>query len=73
MEEFAVAENESLGLGSHNARRWDEIYNGIRDGTPWEKIAPKVSKKLHEALRKWVKLLAPTKSTKQEGLCHASA
>ncbi len=58
MEETAVAENESLDLGSHNARRWDEVYNGIRDGTPWEKVAPKVSKKLHDALRKVFKQLA---------------
>jgi len=51
-----VAENESLDLS--NARRWDEVCNGIRDGMPWEKIAPKVSKKLHDALRKVFKQLA---------------
>lgn len=53
-----MAENESLDLGSHNARCWDEVYNGIRDGTPCEKVAPKVSKKLHDALRKVFKQLA---------------
>lgn len=53
-----MAENESLNLGSQDARRWDEVYNGIRDGTPWDKIAPKVSKKLHEAFRKVFKQLA---------------
>lgn len=58
LEEITVAENESLDLGSPNARRWDEIFNGIRNGTPWEKIAPKVSKKLHDALRKVFKQLA---------------
>jgi hypothetical protein len=53
-----VAENESLDLGSPNARRWDDVFNGVRNGTPWEKIAPKVSKKLHDALRKVFKQLA---------------
>jgi hypothetical protein len=54
-----VAENESLDLGnSRHSSRWDEICTGIRDGTPWDKIAPKVSKKLHDALRKVFKQLA---------------
>lgn len=53
-----MAENESLDLGSPNARRWDDIFNGIQNGTPWEKVAPKVSKKLHDALRKVFKQLA---------------
>jgi len=53
-----VAENESLDLGSPIARRWDEVFNEIRNGKPWEKIAPKVSKKLHDALRKFFKQLA---------------
>ncbi len=53
-----MAENESLDLGSQNARRWDEVYNGIRDGTPRAKIAPKVSKKLPAALRKVYRQLA---------------
>ena len=52
-----MAENESLDLGSQNARRWDEIAEDFRNGTPWEKIAPKVTKKLHEALRKLFKHL----------------
>ena len=52
-----MAENESLDLGSQNARRWDEIAEDFRNGTPWEKIAPKVTKKLHEALRKMFKQL----------------
>ena len=53
-----MAENESLDLGSSNARRWDEVSQDIRNGTPWEKVAPKVTKKLHEALRKFFKQLA---------------
>ena len=58
-EDIAVAENESLDLGnSRHSSRWDEICIGIRDGTPWDKIAPKVSKKLHDALRKVFKQLA---------------
>ena len=52
MEESTVAENESLDLGSSNARRWDEVAADFRNGTPWEKIAPKITRKLHEALRK---------------------
>jgi hypothetical protein len=57
-EALPVAENESLDLGSPNARRWDEVFNGFRNGTPWEKIASKVSTKLHDALRKVFKQLA---------------
>ncbi|MBI3411338.1 MAG: hypothetical protein HY040_23635 [Planctomycetes bacterium] len=54
-----MAENESLDLGNNrHSSRWDEIYTGIRDGTAWEKIARKVSKKLHDALRKFFKQLA---------------
>jgi len=53
-----VAENESLDLGSPNARRWDEVFNAIRNGAAWETVAPKVSKKLHDALRKVFKQLA---------------
>jgi hypothetical protein len=59
LEGIVVAENESLDLGnSRHSSRWDEICIGIRDGTPWEKIAPKVSKKLYDALRKVFKQLA---------------
>lgn len=52
-----MAENESLDLGSSNARRWDEVAEDFRNGTPWEKIAPKITRKLHEALRKVFKQL----------------
>ena len=52
-----MAENESLDLGSSTARRWDEVSEDFRNGTPWEKIAPKITRKLHEALRKVFKRL----------------
>jgi hypothetical protein len=55
---IAVAENESLDLGTRNARRWDKVHNAICEGKPAEIVARLAGKELYAALRRTLKQMA---------------
>ena len=53
-----MAENESLDLGTRNARRWDKVHNAICEGESADKVARLAGKELYAALRRVLKQLA---------------